>query len=92
MVRSLHHHILVNVDTTPRPFSHGPRVSTCSSHDMAPVVSYALLSSQCYYLRDEDTWHKIDYTAKAHTWMKPLQRGKPTGIVEIPANWYDITT
>ncbi|KAG2137561.1 carbohydrate esterase family 4 protein [Suillus bovinus] len=44
--------------------------------------------SQMYYLRDEDTWTKIDYQAKAHTWMKPLQRGKETGLVEIPANWY----
>ncbi|KAG2075514.1 carbohydrate esterase family 4 protein [Suillus decipiens] len=44
--------------------------------------------SQMYYLRDEDTWTKIDYKAQAHTWMKPLQRGKETGLVEIPANWY----
>ncbi|KAH7910464.1 carbohydrate esterase family 4 protein [Hygrophoropsis aurantiaca] len=43
---------------------------------------------QSYYLRDEDTWTKIDYKAKAHTWMKPLQRGTETGLVEIPANWY----
>ena len=45
-------------------------------------------SSQAYYLRDEDTWTKINYTAKAEAWMKPLNRGKETGIVEIPANWY----
>ncbi|KAG2075511.1 carbohydrate esterase family 4 protein [Suillus decipiens] len=44
--------------------------------------------SQMYYLRDEDTWTKIDYRAQAHTWMKPLQRGKETGLVEIPGNWY----
>lgn len=44
--------------------------------------------SQMYYLRDEDTWTNIDYQAKAHAWMKPLQRGKETGVVEIPANWY----
>ncbi|EIM85683.1 glycoside hydrolase/deacetylase [Stereum hirsutum FP-91666 SS1] len=44
--------------------------------------------SQAYYLRDQDTWTKIDYSAKAHTWMKPLQKGKETGLVEIPANWY----
>ncbi|ETW84093.1 hypothetical protein HETIRDRAFT_314180 [Heterobasidion irregulare TC 32-1] len=47
------------------------------------------MAHECaYYLRDQDTWTKIDYTAKAHTWMKPLQKGKETGIVEIPANWY----
>ncbi|KAH9854850.1 glycoside hydrolase/deacetylase [Lenzites betulinus] len=44
--------------------------------------------SQAYYLRDQDLWTKIDYSAKAHTWMKPLQRGSETGLVEIPANWY----
>ncbi|KAJ8584753.1 carbohydrate esterase family 4 protein [Rhizopogon salebrosus TDB-379] len=44
--------------------------------------------SQTYYLRDEDTWTKIDYKAQAHTWMKPLQKGKETGLVEIPGNWY----
>ncbi|KIJ21036.1 hypothetical protein PAXINDRAFT_125661 [Paxillus involutus ATCC 200175] len=44
--------------------------------------------SQAYYLRDEDYWTKIYYKAKAETWMKPLTKGKETGIVEIPANWY----
>ncbi|PSR73309.1 hypothetical protein PHLCEN_2v10837 [Hermanssonia centrifuga] len=44
--------------------------------------------SQAYYLRDQDTWTKIDYAAKAEAWMKPLSRGKETGLVEIPANWY----
>ncbi|KAH7926010.1 carbohydrate esterase family 4 protein [Leucogyrophana mollusca] len=43
---------------------------------------------QSYYLRDQDTWTKIDYKAQAHTWMKPLQKGNETGLVEIPANWY----
>jgi len=43
---------------------------------------------QAYYLRDQDTWHKITYDQKAETWMKPLSRGKETGLVEIPANWY----
>ncbi|KAL5483460.1 hypothetical protein ACEPAI_8691 [Sanghuangporus weigelae] len=44
--------------------------------------------SQAYYLRDADHWTPIDYDAKAETWMKPLQRGNETGLVEIPANWY----
>lgn len=43
---------------------------------------------QAYYLRDEDTWHKINYEQKAETWMKPLTRGNETGLVEIPGNWY----
>jgi hypothetical protein len=40
-----------------------------------------------YWLRDQDKWTKIDYKAEAKTWMKPLQRGKETGMVEIPASW-----
>jgi peptidoglycan/xylan/chitin deacetylase (PgdA/CDA1 family) len=41
-----------------------------------------------YWLRTNDSWTKIDYTKKAETWMKPLVKGKDTGLVEIPANWY----
>jgi hypothetical protein len=40
-----------------------------------------------YWLRDQDKWTKIDYNAEAKTWMKPLHRGKETGMVEIPASW-----
>ncbi|PPQ74027.1 hypothetical protein CVT24_012623 [Panaeolus cyanescens] len=44
--------------------------------------------SQAYYMRDEDSWTKINYGAQAHEWMKPLRKGKETGLVCIPANWY----
>ncbi len=44
--------------------------------------------SQCYWLRTGDQWTKIDYANKPESWMKPLQRGDVTGLVEIPANWY----
>jgi len=50
--------------------------------------SHMAHDSQAYYLRDQDTWTKIDYTANAEAWMKPLQRGNVTGLVELPANWY----
>jgi peptidoglycan/xylan/chitin deacetylase (PgdA/CDA1 family) len=43
---------------------------------------------KAYYLRTGDEWTKINYEATAETWMKPLVRGKETGMVEIPANWY----
>ncbi|RDB18577.1 Peptidoglycan deacetylase [Hypsizygus marmoreus] len=43
---------------------------------------------QAYYLRDADAWTKIDYSADARTWMKPLKKGNETGLVCIPANWY----
>jgi peptidoglycan/xylan/chitin deacetylase (PgdA/CDA1 family) len=43
---------------------------------------------QMYWLRIGDTWTKIDYTKKAEEWMKPLIKGQPTGLVEIPASWY----
>ncbi len=41
-----------------------------------------------YYVRVGDQWTKIDYSAEAKTWMKPLVRGEETDLVEIPANWY----
>jgi len=43
---------------------------------------------QPYYARRRDTWTKIDYSKPAETWMKPLIKGEPTDLVEIPGNWY----
>lgn len=43
---------------------------------------------QAYYLPVGESWTKIDYTKKAESWMKPLEHGEPTGLVEIPTNWY----
>jgi peptidoglycan/xylan/chitin deacetylase (PgdA/CDA1 family) len=40
-----------------------------------------------YYLRRGDSWTPIDYTRPASEWMKPVQRGEPTSLVEIPASW-----
>lgn len=50
--------------------------------------SFSHHDCQCYYLRIGDEWTKIDYDKKAEEWMKPLERGNMTGLVEIPANWY----
>jgi peptidoglycan/xylan/chitin deacetylase (PgdA/CDA1 family) len=41
-----------------------------------------------YYVRVGDSWTKIDYSQHPETWMKPLQRGEETDLIEIPANWY----
>jgi peptidoglycan/xylan/chitin deacetylase (PgdA/CDA1 family) len=41
-----------------------------------------------YYVRVGDSWTRIDYSQPAETWMKPLQRGQETDLIEIPANWY----
>lgn len=41
-----------------------------------------------YYVRVGDTWTKIDYSANAEDWMKPLERGEETELIEIPASWY----
>lgn len=41
-----------------------------------------------YYVRVGDSWTKIDYSKHPDHWMKPLQRGQETPLVEIPANWY----
>ncbi|KAI9841674.1 MAG: hypothetical protein M1837_000468 [Sclerophora amabilis] len=41
-----------------------------------------------YWLRTGDSWNKIDYDKHPETWMKPLEKGPVTGLVEIPSNWY----
>jgi peptidoglycan/xylan/chitin deacetylase (PgdA/CDA1 family) len=41
-----------------------------------------------YRVRVGDKWTKIDYSGKPEDWMKPLERGEETDLIEIPANWY----
>ena len=38
-----------------------------------------LCSCHAYYMRDSDSWHKIDYTVETEIWMKPLRKGNETG-------------
>jgi peptidoglycan/xylan/chitin deacetylase (PgdA/CDA1 family) len=40
-----------------------------------------------YYVRVGDRWTKIDYSKHPNEWMKPLERGRETDLVEIPASW-----
>jgi peptidoglycan/xylan/chitin deacetylase (PgdA/CDA1 family) len=41
-----------------------------------------------YYVRVGDSWTNIDYSKSAEEWMKPLERGEETDLIEIPASWY----
>ncbi len=41
-----------------------------------------------YYVRVGDSWTNIDYSKSAEEWMKPLERGQETDLIEIPASWY----
>lgn len=41
-----------------------------------------------YYAPVGEAWTKIDYGKPADTWMKPLQYGEESDLVEIPASWY----
>ena len=41
-----------------------------------------------YYLRQGDSWTKIDYTKRASDWMKPWKAGKEVNIVEFPISWH----
>jgi peptidoglycan/xylan/chitin deacetylase (PgdA/CDA1 family) len=43
---------------------------------------------KCYFVRIGDQWTKIDFSKPADTWMKKLERGTETSLVEIPASWY----
>jgi peptidoglycan/xylan/chitin deacetylase (PgdA/CDA1 family) len=40
-----------------------------------------------YYVRVGDSWTKIDYSKHPSHWMKPLERGTETDLIEIPASW-----
>lgn len=42
----------------------------------------------CYRLRVGDSWTAVDYSQPAKSWMKPLERGKETRLIEIPVSWY----
>jgi len=50
--------------------------------------SFSHHDCQAYWLRTGDSWTKIDYSKHPDHWMKPLVKGKETGLVEIPGNWY----
>lgn len=56
---------------------------------IAAPADHSNMAHDCqpYWLRDQDTWTKIDYKKEAKDWMKPLVRGNETGMVEIPASW-----
>jgi peptidoglycan-N-acetylglucosamine deacetylase len=41
-----------------------------------------------YYARVGDRWTKIDYGQHPSSWMKPLERGSETDLIEVPASWY----
>ena len=41
-----------------------------------------------HYVRVGDSWTKIDYSKQPRHWMKPLERGRETDLIEIPASWY----
>ncbi|OJJ52596.1 hypothetical protein ASPSYDRAFT_51713 [Aspergillus sydowii CBS 593.65] len=58
--------------------------------DYGIEYDHSMLHHDCqmYWLRTGDQWTKIDYNKKPETWMKPLERGNETGLVEIPGNWY----
>ncbi|KYG48842.1 hypothetical protein M433DRAFT_131804 [Acidomyces richmondensis BFW] len=49
--------------------------------------SFSHHDCQCYWLRTGDKWIPIDYKKHPSHWMKPLEPGSMTGIVEIPASW-----
>lgn len=41
-----------------------------------------------YYLPVGESWTKIDYERPAEEWMKPYLPGRPSRLIEIPANWH----
>lgn len=50
--------------------------------------SFSHQDDQCYWVRTGDQIKPVDYNKHPNEWMTPLKRGKNTGLVEIPSNWY----
>ena len=46
-------------------FRHGTRVGSTCRHVI--ILREKLCSCHAYYMRDADSWHKIDYTSRAET-------------------------
>lgn len=43
---------------------------------------------QPYYALTAEKIYPIDYTKDPDEWMKPMEWGEETDVIEIPANWY----
>lgn len=41
-----------------------------------------------YRVRLGESWTPIDYSGPAESWMKPMDRGVESDLIELPANWY----
>lgn len=41
-----------------------------------------------YFVRTGDKWYSVDYNKDPDTWMRPMEFGQETDLIEIPANWY----
>jgi peptidoglycan-N-acetylglucosamine deacetylase len=84
-----------------KKFGQKPRGYVAPWWEFSPITNELLLKKgfkydhslmhhdfQPHYVRVGDSWTKIDYSKKAHEWMKPLERGQETDLIEIPASWY----
>ncbi len=41
-----------------------------------------------YFVTTGDKWYPIRYDQDPDTWMKPMEFGKETELVEVPCSWY----
>ena len=41
-----------------------------------------------YFVTTGDKWYPIRYDKDPDTWMKPMEFGKETDLVEVPCSWY----
>lgn len=67
----------------------GPQITVLQNHQQLTCSDHSFQhrDSEAYYLRSGDSWTNIDYSKDAKSWMVPVQRGTPTGLVEIAVNW-----
>ncbi|MDR0784021.1 MAG: polysaccharide deacetylase [Propionibacteriaceae bacterium] len=68
-------------------------LSTCTGDllcERGIIYDHSLMHQdfEPHYVRLGDTWTTVNYDQPAATWMKPLDRGRQSCLVEIAASWY----
>ncbi len=100
--REQEHHILrYTLEQTEKMWGKRPRGYVAPWWEVGPQTVELLLEAGIeydhsmmhddyhpYYLPEWERWTSIDYEKPASEWMKPLEQGPPSKLIEIPASWY----
>ena len=82
--------------TGKRPVGYRAPLYDFSSVTLSLLIKYGIMYDSSlqhrdfepYYIRTGDKWYPVDYSKDAETWMKPMEFGEETDLIEMPPNWY----